>query len=460
MERSRPNPSGLLAAAVCSALVALAGCGSDSAQHAGASNPPISIPVVSGMTPSSGPYGTELIIEGEGFGEVPQLLELTAADDTVRQFESHEWTESRIRARIKFPATGSGEVSFCKFTDATVRGLDCLPGQSRIAAGTFTVVSDWQPGHAQEFWGDVLAARALSDGSVAAISTGQRELEKGPNLVHFGAEDFSPQPIGGLGARPERVVLLEDVDGRPEVVFSSSATEILHYRWEADVLEAVPVGPGVVVAGGSDESGRFVWVSHDFTLSRLRVDDDWAADRTVAGVARTDALTADGTLVAATISNDGDLLDRHYRLNVQVLAPDADTFEPWGEASLRSYDGFPWVDIQVSRDGEVVLVSFCVEDDGSDVNCNHRRVRSASGEWSDPPALPPEAQLTVGQSSLAIAFKDARGVVVQRDIGQPDEVVVPVWPASSVALLVGEDDFRVLVRDYFDVYAPVLLPVP
>src|SRR5688572_2166693 len=127
MARSRPASSGLLAAAAYSALVALAGC-ADSAPPSGASNPPVSLPVVSGMLPSSGPYGTELDIEGEGFGEVPQLLELIAADDTVRQFESHEWTESRIRARIKFPATGSGEVSFCKFTDASIRGSDCLPG--------------------------------------------------------------------------------------------------------------------------------------------------------------------------------------------------------------------------------------------------------------------------------------------------------------------------------------------
>ena len=458
MARSRPGRSGSLPAAACVALVALAGCGSDSEQQGGASNPPVSIPVVSGMAPSSGPYGTELIIEGEGFGEVAPLLELTTADGTVRQFESHEWTDSRIRARIKFPATGSGEVSFCKFTDATVRGPDCRPGQSRAAAGTFTVVSDWQPGHAQEFWGDVVAARAFSDGSVAAVSTGRGEQEEGPHLVHFSDESFSPQPIGGLSERPGRVVLLEDVDGRPEVVFSSSAAEILHYRWEGAVLEAVPVGPGVVVAGGSDESGRFVWVLHDFTLSRLRIDEDWTADRSVAGVARTAALTADGTLVAATISNDGDLLDRQYRLNVQALAPDADTFESWGEASLRSYDGFPWVDIQVSRGGEVVLASFCVEDDGSDVNCDQRRVRSAGGEWSDPPALPSGAQLTVGESSLAVAFEDDRGVVVQRDIGQPDEVVVPVWPASPVALLVGEDDFRVLVRDYFDIYAPYAGP--
>lgn len=46
--------------------MAFAGCGTDSEQRGSASNPPVSIPVVSGMAPSSGPYGTELLIEGEG----------------------------------------------------------------------------------------------------------------------------------------------------------------------------------------------------------------------------------------------------------------------------------------------------------------------------------------------------------------------------------------------------------
>lgn len=65
-----------------------------------------------------------------------------------------------------------------------------------------------------------------------------------------------------------------------------------------------------------------------------------------------------------------------------------------------------------------------------------------------------------GKHALAVTFKDDRGVVVQLDIGQPDEIVVPVWPASPVALLVFENDFRVLVRDSFDIYAPILLTLP
>lgn len=444
----------------CSALVALAGCGSDSQHQNGSGDPPSTLaPVVGSMTPSSGPYGTELLIEGEGFGEVPQLLELTAADGTVGQFESHEWTDARIRARVQFPAIGSGEVSFCKFTDAPTRAPGCSPGQSRVTAGTFTVASDWQPGHAQEFWGEVLAARAFSDGSVGAVSTGSGEDgddDKVAHLVHFGTESFVPQPIAGLTPRPHRVVLLQDSDGRPELVFSTN--EILHHHWVGDVLEAMPIGPGVVIAGGSDDQGRFVWVSHDFTLSRLRMDESWTVDRSVAGVARTAALTADGTLVVVKIPNDGDILDRKYRLNVEALAPDADTFEPWGEPSLRSSDGFPWVDIQVSGGGEVVLVSFCVQEDGAALDCSQRRMRSSDGQWSDPPVLPAGAQLAVGESSLAVAFKDERGVVVKRDIAQPDEVVVPVWPASPVAVVADQDDFRVLVRSYFDIYAPQVEP--
>jgi hypothetical protein len=188
------------------------------------------------------------------------------------------------------------------------------------------------------------------------------------------------------------------------------------------------------------------------------MDESWTVDRSVAGVARTAALTADGTLVVVKIPNDGDILDRKYRLNVEALAPDADTFEPWGEPSLRSSDGFPWVDIQVSGDGGIVLVSFCVQEDGAALDCRQRRVRSSDGQWSDPPALPAGAQLTVGESSLAVAFKDERGVVVQRDIAQPDEVVVPVWPASPVAVVADQDDFRVLVRSFFDIYAPHVGP--
>jgi hypothetical protein len=406
------------------------------------------------MTPNAGPYGTELLIEGEGFGDVALLLDLTATDGTVHQFEASEWADNLIRARVRFPAE-TGEVSFCKFTNAVSRAPGCSEGQSRTAVGTFSVVSEWQAGHAQEFWGGVLTASILDDGSVAAVSAGRSENDQPPHLVHFGESDFTPQAVEGLPSKPHRLVLLESADGRPEIVTTSSGDQVAHHRWQGDVFETVEVGmPGRVLAGGRDDSGRFAWVAHEGSVSRLRIDDDWTVDRSVAGNVRTAALTADGTLVAVRVLEVGDILDYRYRVDVVSLAPNADSFEDLGEASVGSHDDISWVDIGVSQGGEVVLVAFCAEDEGSTENCDHRRVRSAAGTWSDAPALPPGGLLTVGERSLAIAFADDRGIVVQPDVDQGDEIVVPAWPASPVALLAGSADFRVLVRSFFDVYAP------
>lgn len=447
-------------AAVGGASVALAfivGCGgNEPEQRDGADEPPMP-PVVSSMSPTSGPYGAEIVIEGEGFTDVAKLLDFVATDGNIRQFDSHEWTDQRIRARIPFPLTGRGDIAFCSFTGAAMRESPCtLPGQSRTTVGSFTVESDWQPGYGLLFRGGVLAARVLSNGSVAAVSTGD-EIDEVPHLAVFGDDQFTPQPITGLPDRPRRVVVIESADGRAEVV-TTSAGGVVHHRWNGDTLESIEVGvTGLVVAGGSDDAGRFVWVSAVGTLTRLRVDEDWAVDRTVPWGAGTAAIAADGTLVIARIESVGDLLDERYRLNVASLAPDADTVQSLGEASLQSYDAFPWVDIEVSRSGQVVLVSFCAED-GGQVNCNYRRVRDASGEWSNAPELPLEAVLTVGENALAVAYRDSRGVVVRRDFDQPDELVIPVWPASPVALLIEADALRPLVRHHFDVFAPRVLP--
>src|SRR3970040_1299774 len=123
MGRARAASSGSLPAAACAVLVA--SCGRDSGRTADAAvDEPAPVPIVSSMTPSSGAYGTELLIEGEGFGNVPRLLDLTSADGAVHEFESSEWTDNLIRARIKFPAE-SGEVGFCASTRARLTAPGC-----------------------------------------------------------------------------------------------------------------------------------------------------------------------------------------------------------------------------------------------------------------------------------------------------------------------------------------------
>jgi hypothetical protein len=412
-------------------------------------------PVVTSMSPTSGGYGTEITIAGERFTEIAKLLEFVSGDGSVGELDSHEWSPTLIRARLPFPFTASGELSFCSATDAPIGDPGCRPGQTRTVAGSFSVESDWQPGRAEIFAGGILGGRVLSDGSVAVVSQGDGAGE-GPRLFVFGGDEVAPHSIPGLPDRPRRVVVLEGADGSAEVVASSDGS-VFHHRFDGDTFESVNTGiAGSVVAGGSDDLGRFVWVSFEGLTTRLRVDEDFGVDRTVTFAASNAAIAHDGTLIIARIEPVGNLLDERYRLQISSLAPDAETPEPLGEASVQSYDSIPWVGVEVSGDGQVVVVSFCGED-GGQTHCNYRRVRDAEGAWSDPPKLPFEAVLSVGESGLISVYPDERGLIVH-DLTTDDVLVIPVWPAMPLALLGEPTNWRPLVRRHFEVFAPRGLP--
>lgn len=127
-------------------VVSLAACSDGMGEPA-----PPPPPVVSSISPLSGPYGTTVTITGEHFGDAPLDNALTLAG--VRSATVASWSDTEITFRFPFPATGN---------------VALRTAGGSVEAGTFT--PDEPSFGVSENLGSIpLAAAVLSNGSVGVV---------------------------------------------------------------------------------------------------------------------------------------------------------------------------------------------------------------------------------------------------------------------------------------------------
>jgi IPT/TIG domain len=426
--------------------------------------PPPPPPVVTGMTPSSGPYGTAVTITGTDFGSGSPTTESVSmienapspyanvpgyADDCG--FFTDTWTDTQITGQIPFPC-GTAELVV-----GTAGG--------KATAGTFTPDVGWNSGPGLGI-DELVESRVTSTGIAAGI---YRQLyagtDQGTGLAIFdgsgaGAYLLSGVPSTAGSDGPLDAHLVESDDHAPEVLATLADGSISAFTVDGS---AVPTGlTGRVRAVARDDSGIYAWLDAGSGLERARPSTpSWTIDRgpfaTAGGVGDPvlDAqVAADGTLwVSFNMPND-DPFDIEGYVALQSLAPQGSAFGAVELADPNSYDDFiSQAHIVLAPDGVHMIVIATCEDDGTGVESSLTpRVRTAAQTWSDAPPIDGLAQYAfVGTTLAAVTYDyDTRATAIVPDVTMPSATqVVPVWPIkpSGLAIDPTSQALRVFVGD-------------
>ena len=262
-------------------------------------------PVLYSVTPTRGPHGTLVTLEGEnlfGIGD-PRLATLSDEYDfccvAIHDPAVVSWDDERIELNWPFPATGTIELT-------TIAGSTQIDG---FVPEVYEAGPVWDAGASTTR----LASVPLDDGSIAMV------VRVGPSaqLVQFRDDEVVSDSLGAAGfvshaslylddqARPSGYLLREDV-----VSAVKASRRVFELRWEDDTPVVLDTGVDTsyldaFVAAGRDLEGTYAWV---------RVPDAAGVQR-VRGQARTwmpdrgpIVPPSDGTAANfATVADDGTL---------------------------------------------------------------------------------------------------------------------------------------------------------
>jgi hypothetical protein len=286
------------------------------------SQPPVA-PTVTAMMPLSGPYGSEIRIQGEGLGSAARegvSILLGAEGDAeltpMKKPEILSWSETEIRFRFPFPQAG--------------RVLVKTP-EGEVEAGEFEPT--WEPGPAFDSIANVVSTASLApaQGTIAAV------LDTGPpSLVAFDGRAWSALDIAGKNLRADSIRLyLDGGDLAAFALSTATAPEIIALD-PADAFSQTASGVKVTsdyrVAGGP--GGATVWWRSGNNWSRARPSGgSWALDKgpigdpNPSGARHAAGSTADGTLFVAWGEDTGSTFDDKGAAFHRRLPADAAAFE-------------------------------------------------------------------------------------------------------------------------------------
>jgi len=325
------------------------GAGGDPTQNFGP-------PTVDRFTPSSGPWGTSVTIDGSDLGDASRETQLSVGETlslTPDSSEVERWTETQIVFRIPFPheglvsvATDEGSADAGSFTP------------SHEVAGTLPIAGDT----------DVLASVSLDSGSVA-LALGGDPLA----IALFDGDAWLETELPSADVRPETLRLYATSSGELAAFALSTASppEVVAFEASADAWQAVPTGALVsertLLAGGPD--GAAVWFSAADGWHRVRpVDDSWQEDKGpvtdpyASSMLPTAGATSDGALWVARARDTGSTFNDKGAPFMRQLAPDATAF---GSEFQMGNDLDDYLtSISVVDRGRGLVVEYC----GSDEN--------------------------------------------------------------------------------------------
>jgi hypothetical protein len=314
-------------------------------------------PIVTGMSPLSGPYGTTIRIQGEDLGRVSRegvSLTIGDADGAVLDPESKpeivSWTESEIAFRYPFPLS-KGEV-----TVTTPEGT--------VVAGEFSPT--WVPGpsHQVPKGTKAIAAIAHAPGTIGVV------VETGPpRLVEFDGEDVQAREVSAPNLRLDTLRLYRDEDGLAGFALSTATSpEIMALDASSD-FASTPTGVEItgdrVVAGGRE--GASVWFRDGNDWSRARpsggtwaIDKADIADPMPSGTKHAAGTAADGSLFIAWAESTGDLLDDLGAPFYRHLGPDSTSFGAKSRAGSDVDDSVS--SLVLDGRGSGVMARYCGTD--------------------------------------------------------------------------------------------------
>lgn len=279
-------------------------------------------PQVSAMMPLSGPYGTEITIQGSHLGSAARDgVSLQLGSDPSRSLEPGEqpeivsWTESQIVFRFPFPLAGQVEIT--------------TPEGSAVA-GEFEPT--WIAGEPLEVPDAVsaVASIATAPGVIAAvIDTGP------PQYVAQDGEGWSAQAIAASDLRPETIRLYREGDTLGGFALSTATSHEVIALDPADAFAATPTGLDTsaeyTLAGGREGASVWYRVANDWTRARptggaWALDGGPIADPNPSGSKHTAATTSDGSLYVGWAEDTGDALDDLGAAFFRRLLPDGASF--------------------------------------------------------------------------------------------------------------------------------------
>jgi hypothetical protein len=280
-------------------------------------------PVVTDMSPLSGPYGTTIRIRGEDLGSLARDgVSITIGDDDgvvldpTSAPEIVSWSESEIALRYPFP------LSKAELTVSTPEGS--------AVAGEFSPT--WVPGPSLEIPEGVksLASIAIASSNIAAV------LDTGPpTYVEFDGEMVETREVSAENLRFETLRLYRGDDGLAGFALSTATDpEIMALDAPGDFAStptSVEVTGERVLAGGRE--GASIWFRDGGAWSRARPGaGGWAIDKTgitdpmPSATKHTAGTASDGSLYVAWAEDTGDTLDDRGAAFFRRLTPDATSF--------------------------------------------------------------------------------------------------------------------------------------
>lgn len=284
---------------------------------------PLLAPAVTAMMPTSGAYGSELRIEGEGLGSAarPGVRLRLGADGAGELTPTSKpqvvsWSEGEIRFRFPFPFEGRVVVE---------------TPQGEAEAGEFEPT--WAPGPPLDSVVNVASTAALASapGVLAAVlNTGP------PSLVVFDGAGWSSTAIPGKNLRADSIRLY--LDGNALASFglsTATAPEIVQLEPGSDFAQTpsgVKVTADYRLAGGVD--GAAVWSRTGNNWTRARptsgvwaVDKGPIADPNPAGASHVAGALSDGTFFVGWGEDTGSALDDRGAAFHRRLLDSASAFE-------------------------------------------------------------------------------------------------------------------------------------
>ncbi len=337
-----------------------AGMPAGSAGEAGAATEPEPRmpPTVSAMMPVSGPYGTEITIEGADLGSsarsgVSILLGADAAGELVPSSKPEvvSWSETQIRFRFPFPYEGQVLVK---------------TPEGEVVAGDFEPT--WIAGPALASSENVLgtASVAPATGVLAAVlNTGP------PSMVSFDGSEWTQSDIAGNNLRADSIRLYVDGTALSAFALSTALAPLIIALDPADSFAQNPTTLEVTsdyrVAGGPD--GATIWYRMGSDWYRMRpMTGTWAmdngpiADPNPSGPRHAAAATSSGALYVAWAIATGTVLDDRGVVHHRFVAPEASAFTTMGAVTGSEMDD-SISSILMSDRGVGLVTQYCGTDE-------------------------------------------------------------------------------------------------
>ncbi|HEU5073795.1 MAG TPA: IPT/TIG domain-containing protein [Polyangiaceae bacterium] len=382
-------------------------------------------PTVDRFTPSTGPWGTSVTIDGADLGDgsrfasldVGAALTLTPDADAVER-----WTENQVVFRVPFPHEG---VVTLETDEGAVEAGSFTP--SHEVLGTLSIEVDT----------DVLASVSLGSGSVA-LALGGTPL----GVVVFDGDEWIHTEVSTEDVRPETFRLHADSAGELAAFALSTASppELIAFEPAGDEWQAAPTGllvtEDTLVAGGPD--GASAWFATADGWQRARPTDGvWQldkgpiADPYASSMLPTAGATSDGALWVARARDTGSTFNDKGAPFMRQLAPDATAFGSEFQMGNDLDDYLTSVSI-VDR-GRGLLVEYCGSDENllggpDDYEC------LTAGVIEDATAF---RNIGAESSTVRHAFTNAtrHSVTCQSSEGTQLDGETWAWPCLSVEAL-------------------------